>query len=275
MYNITDSDGFYYIEDVPIVDCYWNVSASKKGYDTSWVEIPIDINSTYNFVLTTLNNTLFVGGNGPNNYSRIQDAVDNASDGDTVYVYNGIYYENVGIRKSIDLVGEDRNSTIIDGLNKSSAINVGAQWVTIEKFTIGNGTIGIEGWCNNFTISSNIIVNNEKGIKLDDLVTSYDNNKVKMFAGWMSNCIGDILLKIDNQHISEAEDWIQKAIESNKRNGMMWYLAKDYALYAELFNRKGDLSRAKENLSKAIDIFKECGADGWVEKYEKELATFS
>ena len=96
-----------------------------------------------------------------------------------------------------------------------------------------------------------------------------------MFAGWMSNCIGDILLKIDNQHISEAEDWIQKAIESNKRNGMMWYLAKDYALYAELFNRKGDLSRAKENLSKAVDIFKECGADGWVEKYEKELAALS
>ena len=96
-----------------------------------------------------------------------------------------------------------------------------------------------------------------------------------MFAGWMSNCIGDILLKIDNQHISEAEDWIQKAIESNKRNGMMWYLAKDYALYAELFNRKGDLSRAKENLSKAVDIFKECGADGWVGKYEKELAALS
>ena len=54
---------------------------------------------------------------------------------------------------------------------------------------------------------------------------------------------------------------------------MMWQLAKDYTLYAELFKRKGDLSKARENLSKAIEIFKECGADGWVEKYEKELAT--
>ncbi len=26
------------------------------------------------------------------------------------------------------------------------------------------------------------------------------------------------------------------------------------------------------NLGKAIEILKECGADGWVEKYEKELA---
>jgi hypothetical protein len=39
--------------------------------------------------------------------------------------------------------------------------------------------------------------------------------------------------------------------------------------------QKGDQSRAKENLAKAIDLFKECGADGWVEKSEKELAEFS
>ena len=45
-----------------------------------------------------------------------------------------------------------------------------------------------------------------------------------------------------------------------------------YGLYAELFRRKGDRSEAKENLSKAINIFKECSCDGWVEKYEKELA---
>jgi hypothetical protein len=56
---------------------------------------------------------------------------------------------------------------------------------------------------------------------------------------------------------------------------MMFQLGKDYALYAELFKRKGDRSRAGENLGKAIEILKECGADGWVEKYEKELAQLS
>ena len=49
-------------------------------------------------------------------------------------------------------------------------------------------------------------------------------------------------------------------------------MAQDYALYAKLIIRKGDQFRAKEKLNKAIKIFKECGADGWVEKYEKELA---
>jgi hypothetical protein len=52
----------------------------------------------------------------------------------------------------------------------------------------------------------------------------------------------------------------------------MFHLGKDYALYAELFKRKDDRSKVQENLGKAIEIFKECGADGWVVKAEKELA---
>jgi len=50
-------------------------------------------------------------------------------------------------------------------------------------------------------------------------------------------------------------------------------LGQDYSLYAELFKRKNDQSKTKENLNKAIETFKECGADGWVLKYEKEFAT--
>ena len=52
-------------------------------------------------------------------------------------------------------------------------------------------------------------------------------------------------------------------------------MARYYTLYAEMFMRKGDQSRAKENLAKAIEIYTECGADGWVKKYEQELATLT
>jgi len=48
--------------------------------------------------------------------------------------------------------------------------------------------------------------------------------------------------------------------------------SRNYALYAEMFKRKGDHPKAKEHLIKAIEILKECGADGWAEKYGKELA---
>jgi hypothetical protein len=53
---------------------------------------------------------------------------------------------------------------------------------------------------------------------------------------------------------------------------MKWHLGRDYELYAELFRRKGDQTNSKENLYKAIEIFKQCGSDGWVEKCENELA---
>jgi tetratricopeptide (TPR) repeat protein len=117
------------------------------------------------------------------------------------------------------------------------------------------------------------VMNEEKDINLNEVFGCYKDNKIKRYEGIISAGIFRILLNIDKLHVSEAEEWINKAIEADKRNGMMWNLARDYAFYAELFNRKGDLPKAKENLSKAIEIFKDCGADGWVVKYEKELAT--
>jgi hypothetical protein len=42
-----------------------------------------------------------------------------------------------------------------------------------------------------------------------------------------------------------------------------------------LFKRKGDRLKARENLGRAIEILKECGAYGWVEKCEKEMALIS
>ncbi len=53
--------------------------------------------------------TLYVGGTGAGNYSTIQSAIDAASSGDTVFVYNGIYYENVVLNKDdINLIGENK-----------------------------------------------------------------------------------------------------------------------------------------------------------------------
>ena len=76
----------------------------------------------------------------------------------------------------------------------------------------------------------------------------------------------------DNDHLSDAENWIKKAVEADSRNDMMWNLGADYALYSQLCRKKHNRTKAKENLRKAIEIMKECGADGWVEKYEKEMA---
>jgi tetratricopeptide (TPR) repeat protein len=120
-----------------------------------------------------------------------------------------------------------------------------------------------------------MVMNNEKDINLELLYSYAPKNKIKLLDGQMPRYIGEILLNIDNQPISDAESWVKKAIEADKRNGVMFELGKDYALYAELFKRKGDQLKAKENLRKAIEIYKECGADGWVKKAEEELAALA
>jgi len=79
-------------------------------------------------------NTLYVGGSGPGNYSNIHDAIENASDGDTVFVFNGIYSANIVIDKSISLIGEDQDYTIIEG--ESDGFLISADYVKITKFTI-------------------------------------------------------------------------------------------------------------------------------------------
>jgi tetratricopeptide (TPR) repeat protein len=119
------------------------------------------------------------------------------------------------------------------------------------------------------------VMDNQKDIDLELLGRYASENKLKINEGIMRRYIGEILLNIDDLQINKAEDWIKKAIEADNRNGMRWHLGKDYSNYAELFKRKDDLPKAKENLNKAIEILRECGADGWVEKYEKELAALS
>ena len=119
------------------------------------------------------------------------------------------------------------------------------------------------------------VMNNETDIDLESLYGYAQVNKIKKIDGQMRRYIGEILLNIDDQHMNEAEDWIKKAIEADRRNGMMFHLGQNYALYAELFKQKGDHSNAQEKLNKAIEILRECGADGWVRKYEEELASVS
>ncbi|KYK25397.1 hypothetical protein AYK24_05065 [Thermoplasmatales archaeon SG8-52-4] len=113
--------------------------------------------------------TFYVGGSGPGNYTKIQDAIDNTTNGDTVFVYDDSspYYENVMVNKSINLVGEDKYSTVIDGNKSGNCINIYTDWINISGFTIQNSyscridsSCGIDIYSNNNTIDNNIIKSN-------------------------------------------------------------------------------------------------------------------
>jgi len=115
------------------------------------------------------------------------------------------------------------------------------------------------------------VLRHDQDIEVSDVFACYQNYKITWGEGWTARNIADVLLHIDNEHLSEAETWFQNAIEADTKNMMRWELAKDHATYADWFRKKGDIQGAKEQLTKAIDIFKECGADGWVTRMEKTL----
>jgi hypothetical protein len=126
--------------------------------------------------------TLYVGGDGPGNYTSIQDAIDDANPGDTVFVYNDSspYNENVKVDKMINLIGEDRNTTIIDGVEpiNTVAISCGVDNAVISGFTItGDDNVnGIRICSDNNIIRENKIVFNDIGI---DIGIDADNNIIK------------------------------------------------------------------------------------------------
>jgi class 3 adenylate cyclase/tetratricopeptide (TPR) repeat protein len=109
---------------------------------------------------------------------------------------------------------------------------------------------------------------------IDEIEQRYENIRVKIFEGWMANVIGEIMLQMNSAHHPQACKWIKEAIDADTRNGMRWHLAKDYALYSDFLNKGGEHQKARQYLEKAVETFTACGADGWVEKYEKQLETF-
>lgn len=102
-------------------------------------------------------------GWGYDRFNRIQYGI-NEVEGSTVYVYSGIYNERIRINKSINLIGEDKNTTIIDGDKVSDVtIRIFVDNVNISGFTIqesGDGYSGVCTYANNTTISNNIVKSN-------------------------------------------------------------------------------------------------------------------
>ena len=120
-----------------------------------------------------------VDGSGDADFTGIQEAINNASDGDTIIVHSGVYYENVVVDKSVMLKGIDH--PVVDAGGEGRAITLTADGITLVGFTATNSgslwqdkDVGIKVISSNNTITGNNASNNNRGgIELDD---SSNNN---------------------------------------------------------------------------------------------------
>jgi parallel beta-helix repeat protein len=107
-------------------------------------------------------------------YFKIQDAINASDDGDTVLVYSGVYYETLVVNKAINLTGEDKDTTIVNGMKSNNTVFITSNWVNVTGFTIRNASTswakkdgGIKlSSVNNVTVKDNICTNNLIGIML-------------------------------------------------------------------------------------------------------------
>jgi nitrous oxidase accessory protein len=115
----------------------------------------------------------------PDDFSTINEAIENAPEGGTVFVRNGNYRERVRVTKPLTLLGEDPKNTVIsfdiDHFLVNGVIEIEAADVTISGFTIKGSWIGIwtpvdynappRSRCK--IIGNNIIDNVSDGISMD------------------------------------------------------------------------------------------------------------
>jgi parallel beta-helix repeat protein len=83
-------------------------------------------------------------------YTTIQEAIDapETMKGDTIEVDSGIYFERVIVTKSITLVGESNNTTIIDGNGRGPVVSIANSFVTISNFTMRNAGTDVREYSN-------------------------------------------------------------------------------------------------------------------------------
>lgn len=190
---------------------------------------------------------LYVNADGSTGFRTIQEAVTNASYGDTIFVYSGIYNESVEIDRSLSLVGEGRDSTIIDGQNPDFVISMKTDNISISGFTIrksyANASSAGIRMSSNSTISHNRVENTHLGVYLygsmndvilDNVISENDAYGISVyFSNKNVFSRNSILNNREGLYIYQSKNnTFTDNLISNNTEGMSLYSTSDNNLFS-------------------------------------------
>ena len=165
---------------------------------------------------TRTQSIIYVDDSGGADFTTIQEAINAANNSDTIYVYSGTYYENIVINKTINLEGENPETTIIDGKNLGDVVLLypSSNHINITGFTIQNSGqkiydeginvdsdfnqikgniitdcnigLSLDFWAHNCIVSENLIAKNNRGLSV---YSAHPNNNLIFHNNFAENQI--------------------------------------------------------------------------------------
>jgi len=133
-----------------------------------------------------------VDDDGPADFTSIQEAINAASSGDTIFVHNGTYFEHVIVNKTLFVVGECKESTIVDGSGSGIGVAIVSDNTTMFGFQIRHVEYNIAVLaCKGVKIYNNNLKEGHYKILLENSDnSSVENNFIE--GGWrgimLANC---------------------------------------------------------------------------------------
>jgi parallel beta-helix repeat protein len=182
--------------------------------------------SSHNFTILDATGKRF-----QSSFVSIQQAIDEAENGSTIYVPSGLYNEHVIVNKTVRLVGMDISTTIIDGSNAGTVMQILADDVSVSNFTLQNS-----GWgwtrngvyvyhSNNCRIESNYFLNNCHNVRINCSYNSIVSKNTIKGSGYgirlinsvnctaaennVSGCIGGVHLENATNCVVKKNHFIQ------------------------------------------------------------------
>jgi len=176
------------------------------------------------------------GGDGSKKkpFNTIQEAVDSAGKGDTIYVWAGTYSENVVVDKTLNLMGNNSASTVIDGGENGDVMRITADSCEVTGFRVtgsedSDGNSGIEVVSDHNTIRDCRFNNDYWGVAL----IGADYNTIANIN--CSDCNSAVLLRSANHNTLENSNC------SNTRHGITVVDTSDDNTFANNTSSHNDL----------------------------------
>ncbi len=134
---------------------------------------------------------IYVDDSGGKDHTTIQAAVDAANPGDTIYIWDGTYNENVVIDKNLTLIGNGSQTTIVDGGDIIDVISITAAQCNISGLMIRQSGVehcGIDmRYVDNSTIENCTIYHTKYGICAD---LDSNNNTIQFNTVYDTSHVG-------------------------------------------------------------------------------------